>query len=499
LKYNGKGLVYSTDRTTITGVNTSFESQLSTRDTITLSNGTSLEVDQVISDTLVNIKTPSIEAQIPDSDHEASEFIITPHVNQDSMFAGVYDVLNQGKCVGIFPEGGSHDRPELLPLKAGFCLMALGAMEKFPDLEVNIVPVGLNYFNRDKFRSRVVVEFGDAIKITPDMIKEYRVNKRKIVSSILDSTVASLKTLTLQASDYETLMLLQATRRLYRPPNTKVSLEQNLALTRKFALGYEKFKNEPEIIQLSNQVKEYNKLLRAFGLADHQVNSLKRSSAWVYKTLAWRIFLLLFLCLPALPGLVIHAPLVLFIRDYARKKAAVAKAESSVKLEGKDVIGSWKLIIACVLFPAFYALLSLIFAICLYMMGSRLIMLKSFVFLTFVLPFLGLTTTKAYEQIGDITKSLRPLLIAAMNKNTSAVVAYRFDLSKRIEDIITLYGPKLENISPEEFEKMRLVGLKERIVKEEADKAQSDVPTPDRGFFDFGFGWNDASWDLIEK
>lgn len=27
--------------------------------------------------------------------------------------------------IGIFPEGGSHDRPELLPLKAGVTLMAL--------------------------------------------------------------------------------------------------------------------------------------------------------------------------------------------------------------------------------------------------------------------------------------------------------------------------------------------------------------------------------------
>jgi len=33
-------------------------------------------------------------------------------------------VLNEGKCFAIFPEGGSHDRTDLLPLKAGpvvFC------------------------------------------------------------------------------------------------------------------------------------------------------------------------------------------------------------------------------------------------------------------------------------------------------------------------------------------------------------------------------------------
>lgn len=44
------------------------------------------------------------------------------------MFASVWSALSNNDCVGIFPEGGSHDRSELLPLKAGICIMALGAM-----------------------------------------------------------------------------------------------------------------------------------------------------------------------------------------------------------------------------------------------------------------------------------------------------------------------------------------------------------------------------------
>jgi glycerol-3-phosphate O-acyltransferase/dihydroxyacetone phosphate acyltransferase len=53
--------------------------------------------------------------------------------------------------IGIFPEGGSHDRTELLPLKAGVTLMALGAVEKYK-VPVKIVPCGLNYFFGHKFR-----------------------------------------------------------------------------------------------------------------------------------------------------------------------------------------------------------------------------------------------------------------------------------------------------------------------------------------------------------
>lgn len=73
------------------------------------------------------------------------------------------------KCVGIFPEGGSHDRLEVLPLKAGICIMALGAMEKYGK-PVTIVPVGYNYYNPQNFRSKVIMEFGPGYKITEELL-----------------------------------------------------------------------------------------------------------------------------------------------------------------------------------------------------------------------------------------------------------------------------------------------------------------------------------------
>jgi len=47
------------------------------------------------------------------------------------MYEEVWKALNSNSCIGIFPEGGSHDRTDLLPLKAGICIMALGAMQKY--------------------------------------------------------------------------------------------------------------------------------------------------------------------------------------------------------------------------------------------------------------------------------------------------------------------------------------------------------------------------------
>lgn len=47
-------------------------------------------------------------------------FKIAPKVDQTQVYNQVFDKLNRGGCIGIFPEGGSHDRTELLPLKGMF-------------------------------------------------------------------------------------------------------------------------------------------------------------------------------------------------------------------------------------------------------------------------------------------------------------------------------------------------------------------------------------------
>ena len=87
-----------------------------------------------------------------------STFKVVPHLDQNAVYSAVHQRLFDGGSVGIFPEGGSHDQPELLPLKAGVIIMALGAMAEKPDLDVKLVPVGLHYFNRYACDSTIFVE-----------------------------------------------------------------------------------------------------------------------------------------------------------------------------------------------------------------------------------------------------------------------------------------------------------------------------------------------------
>lgn len=95
-------------------------------------------------------------------------------------------------------------------MKAGVSIMALGAMANDPSVKVKIVPVGLSYFHAHRFRSRAVVEFGSALDVPPELIEMFKQGgpqKREAVSKFLDLIYDALKTVTIRAPDYDTLMV----------------------------------------------------------------------------------------------------------------------------------------------------------------------------------------------------------------------------------------------------------------------------------------------------
>lgn len=88
--------------------------------------------------------------------------------------------------------------------------MALGAMANDPNVKVRIVPVGLSYFHAHRFRSRAVVEFGTALDVPAELVemfKEGGSRKREAVTKFLDLIYDGLKTVTIIAPDYDTLMV----------------------------------------------------------------------------------------------------------------------------------------------------------------------------------------------------------------------------------------------------------------------------------------------------
>ncbi|ORY58696.1 hypothetical protein BCR35DRAFT_271133, partial [Leucosporidium creatinivorum] len=431
LAISGKGTISlsPSDPTIILGNGTSFLTDFSTpRCQIMLPRqlgNVSVEVVEVLEEGKLRIKKEFAKKAMEglrEKGEKGVSYKILPHVDQTKMYSSVYQKLTEGGCIGIFPEGGSHDRTDLLPLKAGVSIMALGALSSNPNLRLRIVPVGLSYFHPHRFRSRAVVEFGTPIEIPGSMVGEFEKGgeeKKKAIGDVMELVVDGLKSVTVRAPDYETLMLIQATRRLYRPPGQHLTLGQIVELNKRFIAGYEVYKDEPRLIDLSKRVREYNTLLRYMGLKDHQIEAVARPWWRSFVLLCYRLGLLSAWGILALPGVILNAPIFIAAKIISRKKAKEALAASTVKIKGNDVLATWKVLVALAGAPTLYTI---------YAIGATVLAFKfnlAFKYKCWApvatilgLPIIGYSALKFGEVGMDVYKSLRPLLLSVLPGNT---------------------------------------------------------------------------------
>jgi len=475
LAKKGEGTIYLpsplTDPLLVRGYNTNFLSTLKPKYKLSLPNKCIAEVETVVSDTELILKFPFENGVELLTQENGSTYRYAPFVDQHVVYSNVYHRLNNNKCIGIFPEGGSHDRSSFLPLKAGVTIMALGAMAEYPGLKVKVIPVGLNYFHPNKFRSRAVVEFGKPIEIPQELIDQYKLGgteKREACSTLLESIYNSLLTVTVTAPDYETLMVVQAARRLYNPLHKKLNYDKTLELTRRLTAGYIAFKDVDEIKELTKKVIDYNEKLKYFGLRDHQVHttSLGRYDAFIF--LCIRFFYFLLMSFISFPGFILNSPILYINSVYSKKKAREAKAKSTVKINAIDVIATWKILVTLGICPLFYVIYSLI-SVYIYSKTSKhettlyqdiIVFIKTFTFL----PILSYLTIRFGETGIDLYKSLQPLFLACLpdgRRETEKLRNERLNLQREINSLIDEYGPRLI----ENFDQIRLVS------KSEADES----------------------------
>lgn len=426
------------------------------------------------------------------AEFQGINFKVAPKVDQTMVYDSVFERLQAGGCVGIFPEGGSHDRTELLPLKgvqaplclvlsenvvianfkvAGVAIMALGSLAANPDSGLKIIPCGMNYFHAHKFRSRAVVEFGSPIEVPPELVEMYKSGERREATrQLLETVYQSLVAVTVTSPDYDTLMvgtihgifvfprplmkkqLIQAARRLYNPMHKKLPLPMIVELNRRLVKGYTHYKDDPRIVGLKRSVNSYNKQLWLLGVRDHQVEYAKFSAAKVSFTLLYRIGKLIIMAFGTLPGLILFAPIFIASKAISIRKSREAVAASTVKLQGRDVMATWKLLVAMALAPSLYALYTCILTYWTYknrVQGYIPEWVPLWVVVAFGCVFFPAVTFAAlrFGETGmDIFKSIRPLLLSLNPTSANTLHKLREDrarLSKEVTDVINTLGPEM--------------------------------------------------------
>ena len=119
-------------------------------------------------------------------------------VDNSAAFSALTDVLGGGGAMGIFPEGISHNDAQLSRLKTGAARIALAAARAHPSATIRIVPCGLTYVHRRRFRSRALVQFGEPIEVRPaDLDADERAVARALTERSWRSVGIALLTLVL--------------------------------------------------------------------------------------------------------------------------------------------------------------------------------------------------------------------------------------------------------------------------------------------------------------
>jgi glycerol-3-phosphate O-acyltransferase/dihydroxyacetone phosphate acyltransferase len=237
LSEEGKSVILS-----VQGIDTAFTLHVKIGDKIRpTGTAVAVKITELVDDTNLLVDG----SDIPSEDYERvytytepNSFDVLKKIDQKIVYEKVLDKLASGGCIGIFPEGGSHDRTDLLPLKVGVALIAYSALEK-DSLNVPIVPVGLNYFRSHRWRGRATVEFGQPIWVDPSTLNDYKsggADRRRVCNELLDRIQDSMRSVIVSTPDYESLQLIHTARRLYQRKGLQGKQKQDMA--RRFAEGY---------------------------------------------------------------------------------------------------------------------------------------------------------------------------------------------------------------------------------------------------------------------
>ncbi|MCH7893607.1 MAG: 1-acyl-sn-glycerol-3-phosphate acyltransferase [Proteobacteria bacterium] len=227
-------------------------------------------------------------------------------VDNSQAFEKLYEVIESGNCMGIFPEGISHAESQLIKLKTGTARIALSVTAR-GKAKVKIIPCGLNYINRHRFRSQVLIEFGEPIVIDDRWVKDYSQDEQGTVRKLTAHLAEALTNVTLNAPDWRTLRFIQTARRLYKPASADLRPGEYIELNRRFVDGYLQAAGDSEMLAFRDELENYQARLDMLGLKDFQLRQPVTLSRAFRKVMVRSLTMLALLPL-AIPGALLHLP-----------------------------------------------------------------------------------------------------------------------------------------------------------------------------------------------
>ncbi|MFL6245961.1 MAG: lysophospholipid acyltransferase family protein [Thermoanaerobaculia bacterium] len=292
-----------------------------------------------------------------------------------TMFARAREVLQRGGSIAIFPEGTTHDDPQMRELKTGAARIALGANVD----AMTVIPTGIYYTAKQAFRSSVLVLFGEPIPVQPLGTEgEPPVDDVDRLTAAID---AGLDAVTLQAESHTALDLIARAEDIFTADDDQPLVEE-FDLRRRFLEGYHYLcRTDPRrLAKLERSMRRLEVELRRAKLDVHELRP---------RIDVAHLLLVLFLLPFALVGAALHWPAYLLVD-------ALTKRFSNGE---RNMMATVKFLAALLLYPVTYIALASI-------VGWRAGALAGFATLCAV-PLLGYLALRIMEKIGDLSGDFR--------------------------------------------------------------------------------------------
>jgi glycerol-3-phosphate O-acyltransferase/dihydroxyacetone phosphate acyltransferase len=266
----------------------------------------------------------------------------------DAAFARCSELLGEGETIVIFPEGQSHSDPHIHKLKTGAARIVIAA-EACNGIAPTILPVGLTFTRKGKFRSDVLVQFGAPV----DCELSNNLEPFACVELLTERITAGLARVTLNADSWEDLYLVNRLERFFALRHChyrKGQLRQRFRALQRLIDAQRLLRlYEPDKVRaIAAQLKAFERLCKICGIRDYHLTvELRPVLAMLY---LGRIILDVLIVLPIAIWGVINSIVPFGLTRHLTPRIA----------HGVDQYDTTKLLLGMLLFISFWSIQTVI-------------------------------------------------------------------------------------------------------------------------------------------
>lgn len=247
----------------------------------------------------------------------------------DETFDFCYEALNAHKTVVILPEGRTIQEKRLRPIRKGLARIAFGTYEKYGDIDLHIVPIGVNFTEADKFRSVAMFDVGEPIRLKK-YYDQYQENPQRAIRNLTTEVKDGLENHIVNIPNPADDALAEDLFMLHRNDHPEKILpiisEDRKPLEAEMNIAdHVSHMSEEEKTDLTEKIKQYFYKLKSNGVKDQALQN-----AEVYNSKNGLLLVLGFI--PYLIGYWLNYPIFGYAKHVSRTKVKQLEFKAPVAL-----------------------------------------------------------------------------------------------------------------------------------------------------------------------